>query len=63
MSSSSKLAYKEQDIMHKYKEIKLRNEALKEDTYAQYWKQTPSDQNMLLSAFDYKTRKMQMTFL
>ena len=28
-----------------------------------YWKQTPSDQNRLLSAFDYKTKKMQMTFL
>ena len=38
VSSSSKPADKEQDIMQKYKEIKLRNEALKEDTYAQYWK-------------------------
>lgn len=49
--------------MEKYKEIKIRNEALKAVTYAQYWKQTPCDQNRLISAFDYKTRNMQMTFL
>ena len=49
--------------MEKYKEIKLRKEALKVVTYVQYWKQTPGDQNRLLSAFDYKTKKMQMTFL
>jgi len=36
---------------------------LKAETYAQYFKQIPSDQNMLLSAFDLKTRKTQMTFL
>ena len=49
--------------MEKYKEINLRNEALKSDTYAQYWKQTLSDQSRLLFAFDYKTKKTQMTFL
>ena len=49
--------------MEKYKEIKIINESLKVVTYAQYWKQTLSDQNVLLSAYDLKTRKMQMTFL
>ena len=34
--------------MEKYKEIKMNNEALKVVTYAQYWKQIPSDRNMLL---------------
>ena len=63
VSSSRKPAEKEMDIMQKYKEIKIRNEALKADTYTQYWKQSPSDQSRLLYAFDYKTRKMQMTFL
>ena len=49
--------------MEKYNKIKLRNEALKVVTYAQYWKQTPSDQSRLMFASDYKTKKMQMTFL
>ena len=49
--------------MEKYKEIKIRNEALKAVTYAQYWKQTPSDQSRLLSSYDIKTKKMQMKFL
>ena len=34
VSSSSKLVDKEKDIKDKYKEIKLRNEALKTETYA-----------------------------
>ena len=63
VSSSRKPVDKEKYIMEKYKEIKLNNEALKSVTYAQYWKQNPSDQNRLLSAFDYKNRKMKMTFL
>ena len=63
VSSSSKPVDKEHDIMENYKEIKLRNETLKAVTYAQYWKQTPSDQSKLLFAFDYKSRNMQMTFL
>ena len=40
VSSSSKPVDKEKDIKEKYK-IKLRNEALKAETYAQYFKQTP----------------------
>jgi len=54
---------KEKYIKEKYKEIKLRNEALKGETYAQYFKQTPSYQNRLLSVFEIKTWKMRMTFL
>ena len=54
---------KEKDIKKKYKEIKLRNEKLKADTYAQYFKQKPANQNRLMSAFDIKTKKMQMTFM
>ena len=63
VSSSSKPMEKEKDIMEKYKEIKIRNEALKVVTYAQYWKQTPTDQNKFLSAFDLKTSKIQMKFI
>ena len=41
----------------------MRNEALKTNTYNQYWKQSPSDQSRLLSTFYYKTRKMEMNFV
>lgn len=46
-----------------YKEIKARNERLKAQTYAQYLKMTPTNQTRLMSAFDIKERKMQMTFI
>ena len=36
VSSSSKPRDKKMDIMQKYKEIKIRNDALKADTYTQY---------------------------
>lgn len=54
---------KEKDIKKKYKEFKLRNEALKAETYAQYFKQTPTNQNRLMSAFYIKTGKMKMKFM
>jgi len=63
VSSSKKLVDKEKYIKEKYRAIKLRNEALKVETYAQYFKQSPSNQNSLLLDFDIKTGKMQMTFL
>jgi len=54
---------KEKDLKEKYKEIKLRNEALKDETYAQYFKQTPANQNRLMPNFDIKTRTTQITFM
>jgi len=39
VSSFTKLVDKEKDIKDRYKEIKLRNEKLKVETYAQYFKQ------------------------
>jgi len=63
VSSSSKPVDKEKDIKEKYKKIKFRNETLKDETYAQYFKQTPINQNRLMSTFDIKTCKMQMTFM
>jgi len=54
---------KEKDIKEKYKEIKLRNEELEAETYAKYFKQTPSNQKRLMLAFDIKIGKMKMTFL
>ena len=58
MPSSNKPVEKEIDIMQKYREIKMKNEALKTNTYNQYWKKSPSDQRRLFSSFDDKTRKM-----
>jgi len=43
--------------------MKSRNERLKAQTYAQYLKMTPTNQNRLMSAFDIKEEKMQMTFI
>lgn len=54
---------KEKDIKERYREIKFGNETLKAETYAQYFKQTPTNQNRLISVFDINIRKMQMTFM
>jgi len=62
---SSFRAFSEQslDIKWKYKEIKARNEKLKAQTYAYYLKMAPTNQTKLMSAFDIKQGKMQMSFL
>jgi len=54
---------KEKTIFDRYREIKLRNEILKNSTYNQFWKQNSSSQSRLLSVFDIKHAKMQMAFL
>ena len=51
------------DIKERYKEIKAKNAEIKNEIYSQYLKQTPSIQNRLLSAFDYRKKKMLMTVL
>ena len=59
-STSSEL---EKSIIDVFKEIKVRNEALKIKTYNQFWKQTFGAQSRLLSAFDSEKGEMQMEFL
>lgn len=54
---------REKDIKYRFKEIKMRNENLKTETYAQYLKLTPPNQTRLMSAFDIKAGKMQVSFL
>jgi len=54
---------KDQDIRESYKEIKARNERLKAQTYGQYLKMAPTNQTRLMSAYDVKEGKMQMTFM
>jgi len=43
VSSFIRPADREKDIKDRYKEIKMRNEKLKAETYAQYFKHTPTN--------------------
>ena len=63
VSSSKKMTEKDMDIKEIYKEIKARNEETKTKIYSQYLKPTLGNQNRRLSTFDYKNKKMHMTFL
>ena len=63
VSSFSRPADKDKDIKDRYKEIKMRNEKLKAQSYAQCLKLTPTNQTRLMSAFDIKEGKMQMSFV
>jgi len=62
VSSFVRLTDRGRGIKDRYKEIKMSNEKLKADTYAQYFKHTPTNQSRLMSAFDIKARKMQVSF-
>jgi len=44
-------------------QIKQKNETLKANTYAQFWKYTSTSQHRLLTAFDSEKRRMKMAFL
>ena len=63
VSSFSRPIDKDQDIKDRYKEIKVRNERLKAQTYAQYLKLTPTNQTRLMLAFNIKEGKLQMSFI
>jgi len=63
VSSLRTVSEQNQDLKEKYKEIKARNEQLKAQTYAKYLKMAPTNQTRLMSAFDIKEGKMQMSFL
>lgn len=41
-----------QRIFTRYREIKLKNEAIKASTYLEFWKQIATTQHIFLSAFD-----------
>ena len=62
-SSSQTAEEKDLDIKEKYKQIKQKNEEIKIEIYSQLLKQKPGNQNRLLSAFDYSSNKMIMSFL
>ena len=61
--SSQPAKEKDLDIKERYKKIKQKNEEIKTKIYSQFLKQKPGNQNRLLSAFDYSSNKMMMSFL
>jgi len=63
VSSFNRPADKDKDIKDRYKEIKMRNEKLKAQTYAQYLKYMPTNQTRLMSDFNLKEGKLQMSFI
>lgn len=50
--SSTSYAPPQPSIFDRYKETKLKNEALKVSTYLEFWKQITTTQHNLLSSFD-----------
>jgi hypothetical protein len=50
-------------IFKKYDMIKTKNQMLTNNTYAQFWKKTSTDQHRLLSAFDVEKGRMHLAFL
>ena len=53
---------KEETVFDTFKEIKIRNEIMKKNTYAQFWKQSATAQGKILSTFDSEKIKMHMEF-
>jgi len=54
---------KEEIVFDTSREIEIRNELLKNNTYAQFLKKSATSQGRLLSAFDSEKGKMHMEFL
>lgn len=63
MESQTVQKDKEKTVFDTYREIRLRNEILKNNTYNQFWKQTSSSQSRFLSVFDTEHGKMKMAIL
>lgn len=62
-TSTTIIGEKEKSIFDIFKEIKVKNEALKINACNHFWKQTSSSQSILLLAFDLEKGKMKMNFL
>lgn len=54
---------KESNVFTNFLEINQKNEALKANVYAQFWKKTSTSQHRLLTTFDNEKGRMQMDFL
>ena len=54
VSSFNKPVDRDRGIKDRFKEIKMRNEKLKAESYAQYFKLTPPNKSRLMSSFDIK---------
>ena len=62
-SSSKEIEGTNSDIQKKYKQIKEKNEEIKNEVYSQFLKEKPGNKDRFLTAFDYSTNKMIMSFL
>ena len=62
-SSSKTIEGRDSDIKERYKQIKEKNEEIKREIYSQFLKEKPGNKDRLLTAFDYSTNKMIMSFL
>lgn len=62
-SSFSRPVEQDKSIKDKFKEIKMRNERLKVETYAQLFKLSTPSQNRLMSSFDIKEGNMKVSFI
>lgn len=60
--SSTYQAPPQKSIFARYKEIELKNEALKASTYSEFSKQAATTQHRLLSTFDSEKVKFKMAF-
>jgi len=62
VSSFSRPTDEYKDIKDRFKEIKMRKDKLKAQSYAWYLKIIPTNQARLMPAFDIKEGKIQMSF-
>lgn len=61
--SFSRPTDQDKSIKDRFKEIKMRNERLKVETYAQLFKLSTPGQRRLMSSFDIKEGKVQVSFI
>ena len=62
-SSSRAVEETDSDIQKKFKQIREKNEEIKNEVYSKLLKEKPRDKDKLVTAFDYSTIKMIMSFL
>ena len=62
--SSSKTAEEtDSEIQKRFKQIREKNEEIKNEVYSKLLKEKPGDKDKLVTSFDYSTNKMIMSFL
>ena len=62
-SSSKEPDNTESNIKIRFREIKEKNEEIESEAYSKFLKEKPGNKDRLLSAFDYSSNKLVMSFL